>query len=409
MKLSALMAEAQENLGGLMDAIGDSRLVLMGEATHGTEEFYRLRAELSMRLMVEKGFQALAVEGDWPDVVPINQYLRGEIDTPEAALSRFERFPAWMWRNTAMLSFLRTLKGLAQPVGVYGLDLYSLHRSMRAVVDYLESVDPEAAREAQQRYHCFEPYGGDPQAYGFVNALSLEPACEDAVVAQLQALQQADFDSLPEDQFVATQNARVVKNAERYYRTMFRYEVHSWNVRDQHMMETLEALQAFLGAEAKIIVWAHNSHVGDARYTEMGERGQWTLGQLARERSKHNGVFLLGLTTYGGSVLAAPEWDTPPQVAALLPAMPGSFENLFHQLGKERFWLNFQPGSMARSMLEGPLLERAVGVVYHPQSERQSHYFQAQLSRQFDALVHLDTTQALTPLPVHPVLRPSSG
>ena len=322
---------AHEDFDPVMALIGDARVVLIGEASHGTHEFYRIRAEITKRLIRERGFVAVAAEADWPDAYRVNRYVRGAGTDADAtdALDGFRRFPQWMWRNADVLDFVGWLREFNDPVpndarkvGFYGLDLYSLHASMAAVLDYLRIVDPAAAKRAQYRYACFEQFGEDPQAYGYAASYGLAPSCEREVVEQLVDLRrsaadyaQRDGRLAPDDLFFTEQNARVVRNAERYYRAMFGSRVSSWNLRDQHMADTLQALVSFLdrsGSRSKIVVWAHNSHVGDARATELGAGGELNVGQLAREQFGPD-VVALGFTTHHGTVTAASDWDTPAQ------------------------------------------------------------------------------------------------
>jgi erythromycin esterase-like protein len=404
----------KDGLRPLIDAIGDSRLVLIGEATHGTHEFYHTRAELTKTLIAERGFNLLAVEADWPDAYRVNRWIRGASDeaTPQAALDDFTRFPRWMWRNTDVVDFIGWLRAhnAAKPpgdrAGFYGLDLYSLHRSIEAVLGYLRRIDPEAAERARHRYGCFELFGDDPQAYGYASSLGISRDCENEVTSQLvelrrQALDYARRDGhVAEDEyFFAEQNARLVANAETYYRAMFARRADSWNVRDEHMMETLEALLAHAsrsGRVSRAVVWAHNSHLGDARATEMGAGGELNLGQLVRERFAQD-AWLIGFTTHAGTVTAASNWDDPPERRHVRPSLAGSFERLFHDVGIARFLLLLREGA-AREALRAERLERAVGVIYRPESERPSHYFRANLPRQFDAVLHIDHTSALEPL-----------
>jgi erythromycin esterase-like protein/pyrimidine operon attenuation protein/uracil phosphoribosyltransferase len=385
------------------------RFVLIGEATHGTEEFYRERAELTKRLIAECGFTAVAVEADWPDAYRVNRFVRGESDdrSAEEALSDFKRFPTWMWRNTVVAGFVGWLREWndalpegAQKVGFYGLDLYSLHRSAEAVIAYLEKVDPEAAERARNRYSCFDQFGRDPQVYAYEAGISGAEPCEQQVVEQLVELRnetarraEGDGQIDADGHLYAEQNARLVVNAERYYRAMFRGGVQSWNLRDQHMAETLEDLTAYLQRTAepvRVAVWEHNSHLGDNRATEVGQAGQLNVGQLMRQRHGDD-VLLVGFTTYTGTVTAASDWDGPAERKHVRPALPGSWEELFHEQGQPAFLLD-------TAQLRGRRLERAIGVVYRPETERISHYFNARLADQFDAVIHLDETHALKPL-----------
>jgi erythromycin esterase-like protein len=406
---------APEDFDALMSLVDNARLVLIGEASHGTHEFYRIRGEITKRLIRERGFTGVAVEADWPDAYRVNRYVRGGTDDADAerALGGFQRFPQWMWRNADVLDFVGWLrthndsKPAAEHVGFYGIDLYSLHASMDAVVRYLRDVDPEAARRAALRYGCFDRFGDDPQEYGYAASLGLSATCEAEVVSQLTELQQAaaeyakrDGRFPPDAQFYAEQNARLVTNAERYYRAMFGSRVGSWNLRDKHMAETLESLLQFLGTQhklPKLVVWAHNSHLGDARATEMGSMGELNVGQLVRQRYGHQAL-LVGFTTSHGSVTAADDWGSPALRKTVRPALPDSYEALFHGSGAGNFYLNLTDRNPIISELRHPRLERAIGVIYRPETERLSHYFHAQLPSQFDAILHYDVTRAVEPL-----------
>ena len=404
----------------LDDLIGDARVVLIGESSHGTHEFYEARAEITKWLIENKGFNAVAAEADWPDAYRVNRYARGlgGDATPEEALRGFERFPAWMWRNSVVRDFVgwlrwhngrRVAEGGRQ-TGFYGLDLYSLHRSMREVIGYLDTVDAKAAARARARYACFDHSDGhDGQAYGYAAAFGAGPTCERQAVEQLIELQRDALEYLSKDGelaedelFYAQQNAVTVRNAEAYYRGMFAGRVTSWNMRDKHMAQTLNALIAHLdragGPEpARIVVWAHNSHVGDARATEVSADGQLTIGQLARE---HYGdqCRLIGFSTYSGTVTAATDWGGIAERKVVRPALPGSIEELLHQTGKREFLVPMHDGSPATAALELVRLGRAIGVIYRPETERQSHYFHVRPSDQFDAMIHIDSTRALEPL-----------
>ncbi len=404
-----------EDYNSLLDLIGDARFALLGEATHGTHEFYQQRAEITKRLIAERGFTAVAVEADWPDAYRVNRFVQGHGHDAEAteALADFRRFPTWMWRNADVLDFIGWLRDYndhlppAHRVGFYGLDLYSLYSSIEAVLGYLDRVDPEAARRARYRYACFEHFGEDSQAYGYAASFGLTPSCEDEVVDQLVDLQRRAPDYLRRDgwvaedeQFFAEQNARVVANAEEYYRAMFQGRVSSWNLRDRHMVTTLDNLVAHLdrgGRRAKVAVWEHNSHLGDARATDMGQAGEWNVGQLVRERYARDAV-LVGFTTYTGTVTAASDWDAPAERKRVRPARPDSYEALFHEARLPRFFLPLRDGGRAVEALRTPALERAIGVIYRPETERISHYFQARLPEQFDAVLHFDETRAVEPL-----------
>jgi erythromycin esterase-like protein/predicted phosphoribosyltransferase len=397
----------------LIGRAAGGRFALLGEASHGTHEFYRERAEITKRLIAEGGYTAVTVEADWPDAYRVNRYVRGAGDDSSAdeALGDFRRFPTWMWRNNVVADFVEWLREWndrlpagAPRVGFYGLDLYSLHASMEAVIHYLDEVDPEAAQRARERYACFDHFGRDPNVYGYQAGIGGAEPCEQQAVEQLVELhsmagQLARHNGqIDEDRhFFAEQNARLVVNAEEYYRAMFRGGAESWNLRDRHMAETLEALVAHLEetydqslGPAKAVVWAHNSHLGDARATEMGQAGELNVGQLVRERYGDE-TLLVGFTTYDGTVTAASDWGGEAQRMRVRRAIEGSWEDVFHQTSVSSFLLETET-------LRERRLERAIGVVYRPQTERFSHYFHARLADQFDAVVHIDRTTALEPL-----------
>jgi erythromycin esterase-like protein len=404
---------------GLLDLIGDARLVLLGEATHGTHEFYRERARITRRLVEERGFRVVAVEADWPDAYRVNRWvrLRGSDDTAIRALDDFRRFPRWMWRNRDVLALVEWLREHNQTlpsgnrVGFYGLDLYSLYTSITAVLRFLDRTDPEAARRARARYACFEHFGGDTQVYGYAAEFGLSPSCEAEAVEQLVDLQRrapahagAYGGTAVDEFFFAEQNARLVRNAEEYYRSMFRGRISSWNLRDRHMADTLDALLDHFdrqGLGSRAVVWAHNSHLGDARATSMGDAGEWNVGQLVRERYGRSAV-LVGFTTNSGTVTAANDWDEPAERMRVRPGLSGSIESLLHGVGLEDFVVPLRDRPELAAALATPLLERAIGVIYRPRTERASHYFHARLPQQFDAIVHLDRTEAVEPLDLTP-------
>jgi erythromycin esterase-like protein len=387
-----------------------ARYVLLGEASHGTAEFYRLRAEITQRLIAEAGFAAVAVEADWPDAYRVNRFVRGLSydDDPHAALADFERFPTWMWRNTEVAAFvewLRSWNDALEPsqrkTGFYGLDLYSLHRSMSAVIAFLEEVEPAAAERARERYSCFDHFGPNPQVYGYETGLGGVEACEQQAIEQLLELHARRAGNgvdgpVPiedDDGFYAEMNARVVANAEQYYRSMFRSGVDAWNLRDTHMAEMLDELVVYLDTTrgpTKVVVWAHNSHVGDARATEMGEAGEVNLGQLVREDHAAEAL-LVGFSTYAGTVTAASDWDGRVERKRIRPALEGSWEDVLHQRGAGEFVVD-------TAELDARRLERAIGVIYRPETERVSHYFHARPAAQFDLLIHIDETTAVEPL-----------
>jgi len=399
----------------LLDMVGDARLVLLGEATHGTHEFYRERAFITRRLIEEKGFAGVAVEADWPDAYRVNRFVRGASGDEDSvqALGDFGRFPTWMWRNADVLDFVGWLRErndrrpANERAGFYGLDLYSLRASMQAVLRYLDTVDPEAARRARIRYGCFDRFGEEMQEYGYAASFGLHPSCENEVVSELVELhrRRAEYASrdgrvAADDYYFAEQNARLVRNAEEYYRTMFRGHVESWNLRDRHMVDTLAGLMRHLdgpGRPARLVVWAHNSHLGDARATEAASGGELNVGQLVRERYAADAV-LVGFTTHTGTVTAASEWDGDARRKQVRPSLAGSYERLFHDVAIPRFMLPLRDDAYLADALDRPRLERAIGVLYLPDSERASHYFHASLARQFDAVLHFDETRAVEPI-----------
>jgi erythromycin esterase-like protein len=399
-------------LGPLVERIGSARVVLLGEASHGTSEFYLMRARITRELVERHGFTIVAVEADWPDASTIDEWVRQPIPS-SSEREAFTRFPTWMWRNREVGEFVEWLRehNMSLPgearVGFYGLDLYSLGASIQAVLDYLAKVDPDAEARARRRYACFDRFDGEMQTYAHATGSGLSPSCERVVVEQLMELHRAraayasrDGRVAPDDFFFAEQNARLVRDAEEYYRTMLRGRAESWNLRDRHMAATLEDLLAFLERTvpgARVVVWAHNSHIGDARATSMRQQGELNLGQLVRERFGSEAV-LVGFTTSTGTVTAASDWDGPPQRKELRPPLPGSFERLFHEVGAPRILLPLRTEPALARVLDSPRLERAIGVLYLPATERSSHYFHARLSSQFDYLLHFDQTRAVEPL-----------
>ncbi|HSO22299.1 MAG TPA: protein-L-isoaspartate(D-aspartate) O-methyltransferase [Chondromyces sp.] len=389
----------------ILDRIGDARVVLLGEASHGTSEFYRLRARITRALVERRGFQMVAVEADWPDAARIDDWVRRR----EGAVrdwTAFARFPTWMWRNREFREFVDWLRdhnaGIEEPegrVGFYGLDLYSLYTSIGAVLDYLDDVDPEAAEVARQRYGCLEPWERDPGAYGRAAVSGRYDDCEAEVVANLADLLQRRLEDGGQDgrRFLdAVQNARLVRNAEQYYRVMYRGSRESWNLRDSHMFETLQTLRSFYGPGSRAVVWEHNSHIGDARATEMGARGEHNVGQLCRQEYG-DGAYLVGFGTHTGTVAAASNWDGPMEVKEVRPSHEKSYERLSFDTGYDAFVLPLADSEL-RERLEEPRLERAIGVIYRPETELASHYFQAVLPRQFDEWIFLGRTTAVAPL-----------
>ncbi|WP_308910494.1 erythromycin esterase family protein [Pseudokordiimonas caeni] len=404
----------------IIEAARDRHFALLGEASHGTAEFYRIRAEITMRLIEEAGYDAVAVEADWPDAYEINRYVSAQHPdmSAESALKRFERFPTWMWANEEVLHFIRWLhehnmatirKGSRdRPVGFYGLDLYSMATSAHAVIEYLAIHDPAAAQRARKRYGCLGDFIHRPQAYGKAMDFGLTKSCEHAITAQLIELRHKAWRYMSDtgivdgdEYFCAEQNAKLVRNAEHYYRTMFHGRPGSWNLRDRHMFETLgelrQHLSAKLGREARIVVWAHNSHLGNAAATDMAKRGEFNIGQLVRE-SHGSDALLVGFSTSTGEVTAASEWDMPAARKIVRKPLRESYEWLFHQVRLKAFLLDLGADTSMTDLLLEPRLERAIGVIYRPESERQSHYFHACLPEQFDFLIHIDETKAVRPL-----------
>lgn len=411
---AALPLDHASDWDPLLERVGEARVVLLGEATHGTREFYALRAGLTRRLIEEKGFTVVAVEADWPDAYRVNRWVRGAGRDRGAvdALGDFRRFPLWMWRNTEVVAFLEWLRGhndrrpAAERAGFYGLDLYGLHASIEAVIAYLERVDPGAAERARRRYGCLDHAGDEPQEYGWSVSLRLRRACRDQVVEQLVELRREAARYLARDglvaedeHFFAQESARLIVSAEEYYREMFGRRINTWNLRDLHMHDALVALLEHLsrrGPPVKAVVWAHNSHVGDARATEQHDQGELDLGQLARERWG-DAAALVGMTTFEGEVTAASSWGGELERKRVRPALHGSVEQVLHAVGRERLLVPLDD-PRAREALDEPRLERAIGVIYLPGAERLSHYLRCHVPEQFDALVHVDRTTALEPL-----------
>ncbi len=406
---------SKDDFDALLARIGEARFLLLGEATHGTHEFYKARAEITKRLIKEKGFTIIAWEADWPDTLRINRFIRGRDGSRNAleALEGFKRFPVWMWRNADILDLIGSLKShnehvhAGPKVGVYGLDLYSLHASMNAVIAYLEKVNPEAAAQARKRYSCFEDFGEEPQNYGMTAALHRSLSCEDEVVEQLVDLRHREAELLQKDGkiaedelFYAEQNALVAMNAEKYYRAMYCGRPNTWNLRDTHMVDTLDSLMNHLqkqGENPKAIIWAHNSHLGDARATQMSRRDEVNVGQLVRERHAGEAVSV-GFSTYSGTVTAASEWGGVTERKIVRPGMEGSYEQLFHEADASNFVLIFREHPALARDLNQSMLERAIGVIYLPETERYSHYFSADIADQFDVVIHYDESRAVEPL-----------
>jgi protein-L-isoaspartate(D-aspartate) O-methyltransferase len=399
-----------EAFGAFFDRFADARVVLLGESSHGTSEFYRARTAISRRLIERHGFNIVAVEADWPDAASVDRYVRHRPHRPGEERA-FERFPTWMWRNEEVDAFVRGLRrrneGRAHEAmtGFYGLDLYNLSGSIRAVIDFLEEADPDAARVAKKRYACLAPWSRDPAAYGRAAMSEGYGSCEAGAVQMLRDLMERRMDCLSEecdDWLDAAANARLIRNAEQYYRVMYQGAAESWNLRDTHMFETLCQLLEAKGPKSKAVVWAHNSHIGNAAHTEMGQvREELNVGQLVKEKFGER-ARLIGFGTHAGTVAAADDWDEPMEVKAVRPSLAGSYERVSHEAGLERFLLDLRHGVLGRDLEEAllePRLERFIGVIYRPETERWSHYAEAVLPNQFDAWVWFDETRAVTPLP----------
>jgi len=396
------------DLDPLLETVGRARYVLLGEATHGTSEFYTWRTAISQRLITEKGFSFIAVEGDWPDCYSVNRFVKGRGGkSAQDVLHAFSRWPTWMWANREVVALVKWLREHNRPlpsarqVGFYGLDVYSLWDSMHAVVDYLERLDPALARGARRAYSCFEPYEEDAQQYARATAL-VPTSCENEAVGILKALRskaQELRDDGPEAFFNAEQNALIARNAELYYRTMVRGGPTSWNVRDHHMMETLDRLMAHHGPDAKAIVWEHNTHVGDARFTDMARSGLLNLGQLVRQQHGDDRVVLVGFGTHHGTVIAGREWGAPMARMRVPPARDGSHENAMHRAEVGDALLLFDEADRdSIPRLSEPRGHRAIGVVYDPRAEHWGNYVPTILPRRYDAFIHLETTKAVDAL-----------
>jgi erythromycin esterase-like protein len=401
---------AESDFDPLISAARDVEVVLLGEATHGTHEFYAARTDITMRLIRELGFDAVAIEGDWPDAAAVHRYVIGTRTGPSSAvdaLAGFDRFPAWMWRNTELVRFVEGLRAhdasARVKVGFYGLDLYAMERARAAVLAYLDRHHPESAARARARYSCFDRFD-DPQSYGYHVELGFSPACEGEVMAQLLDLRRLSLakrgDAIDEEMFDVVQNAHLIASAEKYYRSMFAARDVSWNLRDRHMFQVLEAIIAHRRRRelpGKVVVWAHNSHLGDARATDRSTCGELNVGQLVRE-SFGARALLVGFSTYQGTVTAARDWDRPAERRRVRPALRDSYEALFHDVRMPRFLLSLRDLGEASGALAERRLQRAIGVVYRPETERHSHYVETSLPRQFDFVLHYDRTGAVEPL-----------
>ncbi len=392
-------------LDRLLDRIADAKIVLIGEASHGTSEFYRMRDRISRELIAKKGFRFVAIEGDWPDAARVDHYVR-HMEYPPSEWTAFARFPTWMWRNNEVRAFVDWLRAHNAPLkpaertAFHGLDLYSLYDSIRAVLKYLDEVDPSTARVARERYGCLTPWQSDPATYGHAALTGAYPTCESEVAIVLTDLlgKRRAYAERDGERFLdAVQNARLITNAEQYYRIMYYGSRASWNLRDSHMFETLKTLLSFYGPNGKAIIWAHNSHIGDAAATEMSSRGEYNIGHLCRKEFGDQ-TYAIGFGTNSGTVAAASNWDGPMEIKDVLPAIPESYERCCHQSGIASFCLDLRQSDATNlESLRKPRLERAIGVIYRPETELASHYFQAILPDQFDEYIWFDNTKAVTP------------
>ncbi|SDS88445.1 Erythromycin esterase homolog [Halopseudomonas xinjiangensis] len=419
-KQATTLRDEPSDFDAIIEAARGKQVVLIGEASHGTQDFYRHRAQITRRLIEELGFAGVAVEADWPEAYALNRYVWGREEGRGASqvLDVFKRFPRWMWANTEVRDFLEWLgeynasqtrqQKEERPVGFYGLDLYSMGSSANAVIKYLDKADPAAAKRARERYACLHEFFGEPHFYGQSVAFGLSESCEKDITEQVMELQNQSQRRLlrlgmvaGEEQFAAEQNARLVRNAEEYYRAAFSGGQNTWNLRDGHMFETLQALRSHLshqlGRDAPVVVWAHNSHIGDASATDMGRRGELNIGQLARE---HYGdkALLVGFSTAEGEVTAASDWDSPAELKRVRTPLADSYERIFQQVDADSFLLDLRQQNEMTELLAEPRLQRAIGVIYRPETERQSHYFRSSLPRQYDFMVHFDWTVALQSL-----------
>jgi erythromycin esterase len=395
------------DLDTLINKIGDARIVMLGEASHGTHEYYTWRAHITKRLIKEKGFSFIAVEGDWPDCYSLNRYVKQYVSDKKAfdVLNEFKRWPTWMWANWEIVALAEWLYNhnkhlpLNKKIGFYGLDVYSLWDSMEEIKQYLQRVDPAALEVAQEAFKCFEPYKKDDgTSYAYASQM-VPDLCETEVVDLLKEIQQRrpNYDHDYEQAFSAEQNALVAVNAEKYYRAMVKGGAASWNVRDSHMEETLERLLNFHGADSKVIVWEHNTHIGDSRATDMTDDGMYNIGELVREKYKKEEVFLVGFGSYEGTVIAGKSWGAQMKVVDVPEAKAGTWECLLHEAGTDNKLLLMQD-FMEDTFLEERIGHRAIGVVYNPTYERYGNYVPTIVPQRYDAFIYIDKTKALHPL-----------
>jgi erythromycin esterase len=408
----AIRINQDDDMKDIIEAVGDSKIVLLGEATHGTSEFYTMRAAISKQLIEQKGFNLVAVEGDWPSCYEVNRYVKGYTKhrSSKEALSQFQRWPSWMWANEEIADFIQWIQNFNQKeqglkkVGFYGLDVYSLWESLDEILKYLERTNSADLERAKEAIACFEAYRRDGQSYGVSASFFAEDGCEDEVVELLKALRlerHNTVDDPQEEALSAEMNALVGVNAEKYYRAMVRGGPESWNIRDHHMVHTLNSLIEYYGEDTKVIVWEHNTHIGDARATDMAQDGMVNVGQLVREQYGMNQVFAIGFGTYQGTVIAGSEWGSPMKRMQIPEAMPGSWEDAMHQASPNDQWLNFRGKEERYADIVG---HRAIGVVYHARFEQSGNYVPSMMSARYDGFIHLDQTKALQPLIIEPVL-----
>ena len=400
---------SRDDLDPLMKRIGDARIVMLGEASHGTHEYYTWRAQITKRLVKEKGFRFIAVEGDWPDCYRVNRFIKGydkENTTAYQVLHEFNRWPTWMWANWEIVALSEWLQKYNQDlpankrIGFYGLDVYSLWESMESILQYLDKTDPKALQTAEEAFRCFEPYRKE-EGRAYAQASMLVPElCENEVVDLLKEIRQKlpTYNTDHENVFSAEQNALVAVNAEKYYRAMVHGGPHSWNVRDMHMADTLERLMSFHGEDSKVIVWAHNTHVGDSRATDMVNEGMYNIGELIRMKHHEKGVVLVGFGSYQGTVIAGRSWGAALQAMEVPDAIKGSWEYLLHTAGEENKILMMEDFMHEDMMMENHIGHRAIGVVYSPYNEQYGNYVPSILPLRYDAFIFLDKTKALFPL-----------
>jgi erythromycin esterase-like protein len=403
--------KSERDLDRIISEIGDSRIVLLGEASHGTSEYYKIRTELSKRLIEEKGFNIIAVEGDWPASQSVNKYIKGydKTENPRDVLQSFKRWPTWMWANQEVVDLISWLKGynsntdLKQKIGFYGIDVYSLWESMEDVINYLEKIDSPDLEKARKAFSCFEPFNREAQEYA-VSAGLLGDDCTDEVIELLSTIRKnkEHYTSDHEQELNLEVNAMVAANAEHYYRAMVTNDEKSWNVRDEHMVEALNAIMKSYGDDAKVIVWEHNTHVGDARATDMMEAGMTNVGQIVREQNPKEDVYIVGFGTHRGSVIASEEWGLDLERMVVPPARRGSWEDAMHQAGNYNQILVFNDEN--RKEFHTPLGHRAIGVVYQPQYEQYGNYVPSIMSERYDAFIYIDQTNALQPLELSEVV-----